>query len=637
MPREHLHRFEQDGKRFAIDPETCFCFECDAISWDVLEYYPETPETRICHLLGDKHDVKELAEVVSELEWLRATKSILHPPKAEDFPKQFEIERGLKRMTVRLAWGSDASYPSKRGWFGGSDEVASGDSRGIGEDAVALLLGRSEAQQELEVEFVEEEHVHDPVRIAALCARALRAARLADKKVLATVHLTNVALAKAPKALEGHSVSVKLAFQDGAAFEEHLDPLAKVGPTTLSRLAKMVQPAAENVFGRIVVRPNRAEFGDVVAELDAAGFGHIELDLDGAYVANPGLKSHEMVAGLRKTAVYYAEKLSEQHYFRVDPIASLFWRIYNGSPVARSDPAGTNELAVDETGALYPSRLMLGAEKFRVGSLADGVLDEENVKSFDDVGSVTTPVCRRCWVRNLCGGGTAAVHDALTGSFRQPHEPWCEAQRSWMAAAVSAFTALSTKGVNFARVYDQISHKAKPSFLTLVRAAFRMPIAMRPIEESDAEMLVQWENWCEAAYFLCNETGLLMATKYDREMDSLHPLGTHQELIVTRKNGTPIGLLKIRPEPVPGTAQAWVYLRDDRDYASTDVRRGFRTLLQEASKQESIRRLTVPAMEQEKPLQQFLEAVGFEREGILREALYLHGAYHDVGVYGISL
>ena len=47
-----IHRFERAGKRFAIDPETCFCFECDAVSWDVLDHYPHEPVNRIYHLLS---------------------------------------------------------------------------------------------------------------------------------------------------------------------------------------------------------------------------------------------------------------------------------------------------------------------------------------------------------------------------------------------------------------------------------------------------------------------------------------------------------------------------------------------------------------------------------------------------------
>ena len=649
MPYEQIHRFERDGKRFAVDPETCFCFECDAISWDVLEYYPHTPVNQIYHLLSGKHDRHELAEVVGELEWLRATKSILTIPRREDLLKWFELERGLKRVTVALPRevSEDAAVarrrlptvqpPTRRRWFGGKAGREPHTARAMALEAIALLLGRSGTQKDIEIEFVEEGAVHHPDLIADLCAHALRTAQLAGKNLVAAIHVANVSLADTPEALRGHTLGIKLEIRDSSEALDHARALARLGTPSLGRLAKAIQPEAPGVTGRIVVRPNHAAFGKAVQELDAAGFNVIELDMDGAYVGNPGIAPAEMLEGMRESAVYYAGRLLERHYFRLDPIASLFWRVYNGTPLRRSDPAGTNELAVDETGGIYPCGRMAGLAEFRLGSVIEGRLDEDRVREFDDVGSLTTPACIRCWARNLCGGGAAAVHHALTGSFRRPHDPWCDAQRDWMGSAIAAFQLLSSKGIHFERVYNVLGRREKPSLFALARAALTLTIGVRPIEEADAELLTKWENWNEAAYFLFNETGLLLATKYDREMDSLHPRGIEHELMLIRKNGEPFGLLKVRPERLAGCAQGWIYMRDEADYASEAIRKGFRAILKEAGGQQDIRRLSVPVSAKEKGLAAFLEAAGFRREGVLREALYLHGGYHEVAVYSVGV
>jgi uncharacterized protein len=636
MRREFLHRFEHDGKQFVIDPETCFCFECDAISWDVLEYYPELPVNEIYHRLRDKYERKELAEVIGEIEWLRATRSILTVPKQEEMAKIFEVERGVNKLTVALSRDTEPARQTRRSWFGRPAGTASSGAREFAREAVALLLARSMAQKDLHIEFVEVRGIHNAKFIAEVCTYALRAAKLAGKNLTAAVQVSDVALPKTPAAVEGHAVSVCMDFQDAANVLEHVRAFAQVVNETLSRLAKAIQPAATGVAGRIIVRPNHPRFGGVVEELDKAGFSNIELDLDGAYAANPKLDPQSMLPGLSQSANYYAQQLLKHHYFRLDPIAALFWRIYGGTPLRRSDPVGTNELAVDEGGAVYPCWRMRGIEPLRLGSLVDGRFDEDRMKRFEDVGSLTTRECIQCWARNLCGGGTAAVHHAFTGSFRTPHGPWCDAQRSWMGAAVSAFQQLSSKGVHFDRIYKTLARQEKPSLFTLARAALTMTIGVRQIEEADAEMLTKWENWNESAYFLCTETGVFLATKYDREMESLHPRGTDQELVLIRKNGDPLGLLKVRPEQLPGAATAWVYMRNEADYASESIRKGFRAILKEAGAQQSIRRLVVPVSPKEQELAAFLEAVGFKREGVLREALYLHGAYQDVTVYSIT-
>ena len=102
MEREALHRFEAGERRYVVDPETCFCFECDAISWDVLEHYPHQPLNHIVHRLASRHDRRELEEVIGELEWLRTSKSILPAPKHEEIQKHYEVERGLHTVTVLL-------------------------------------------------------------------------------------------------------------------------------------------------------------------------------------------------------------------------------------------------------------------------------------------------------------------------------------------------------------------------------------------------------------------------------------------------------------------------------------------------------------------------------------------------------
>lgn len=636
MTTEALHRFVENDRRFAIDPDTCFCFECDEISWDVLEYYPYASVNRIYHVLGDKHDVKELEEVIGELEWLRATRAILPPRKKDELQKEIQQERGLKRISVQLPRDTEEAVSKKKGWFGQGATVLSTTARDAGRDAISLLFGRAGDRKEISIEFLEEEAIHNPELIADLCAHAVKCGRMAGKKTTAVVRVLNVGLTKLPAAFAGHTVHLQLEFADGAEVLTHLKSLARAGDESLAKLAKILHPDTAGVTGRIIVRPNHPEFGDVVRELDNAGFATIELDLDGAYVANPDLDPNAMLGALRDTAVYYANRLLQQRYFRLDPIAPLFYRIYDGAPLRRTDPAGTNELAVDADGGIYPSPRFFGVDAYRLGSLEKGTIDEEARAQFDEVGSTTTGVCRRCWARNLCGGGNTAVHYTLSGSHRTPHEPWCEAQRAWMASAVSAFNLLSSEGVNFTRVYNTLTRSTKPSLFTMVRAAFRMTVGMKPIEEPDAEMLMSWENWNTASYFLFNEKGVLITTKYDREMDALHPSGVDQEMILVKRGGEPFGLVKLRPEREPGAAQAWVYMHEAADYAADDIRKGFRNILKEAGGQQSIRRLTIPAAVYEEELQRFLEAVGFRREGTLREALFVHDAYHDVHIYGIS-
>ena len=125
----------------------------------------------------------------------------------------------------------------------------------------------------------------------------------------------------------------------------------------------------------------------------------------------------------------------------------------------------------------------------------------------------------RCWAQSLCGGGYVSVHQQWNNSFRTPDIRWCEAQREWLESAIVAFNTLSTQGVNFTRFYESLRGAKGPSLWRILKAAWSTHVVPRPIQESDASMLKSWENWNTSAYFLFNESGLLLATQYDREMD----------------------------------------------------------------------------------------------------------------------
>jgi uncharacterized protein len=653
MAKTRIHRFEINGKRFAIDPETCFCFECDQVSWDVLEHYPEKSITAIAAALREEHPEREVLEVVGELEWLRSTDSILKDLKPSDLYDRFQLNTGLHTVTVVLgeedssgeADASAQTKTSRRGWFGRASGngaqapiPASHRARETASAAVRLLLNRSEKQQGLTLQFVENGRVRDADLLGELCREALRDAALAGKKLTVAVRIDDPAVDNLPEGLRGHRLSVRADFREPSQAAEQMKSFGRASWPDLQRIAKALQGEADAFSGRAIVQPESPDYAEAVPELHKAGFRIIELDLHGVYSSRPETQPSEMLPALNQTAQFYARRLLQGDYFQVHPLAGLFNQIHEGKPVSRSDPAGLNELAVSADGVVYPSRRMLGQEAFQVGNVLEGQLDEDRLSTFHDVGGLTTGVCRRCWARNLCGGGDTSVHHALSGSHRQPFEPWCEAQREWMESAVAAFNILSAEGVNFSRIYQSFGGSGKRlSLVKLARAALQTNALVRPIEEADAEMLVRWENWNDASYFVLHPRSLLLATAYDREMDAIHPETMEQEMVVTRRNGQPIGLVRMGPDAAPGVARAGLFLANEGDYAAADLARSFRFFLGEAGKQQEFRRVVVDAADREPALQGFLEKLGFKRAGTLRQALYLHGAHEDVGVYALDL
>jgi len=634
MATESLHRFVEDDRRFVIDTETCFCFECDDISWDVLELYPNTPVNRIKHLLKDKHDPNEVEEVIGELEWLRHTSAILPKPKKDESSKHPSSAGTLESLSISLPH-QDAENRARRRW-GGSKTESESPAKTFGLDAVALLLARA-GDQLVRLVFIEQGTVRDANLIAELCKHAQRSARLAGRALTTEVCVENVKCSGLPDTVEGHGLSMSVVLAGEADAQAALDLIAGLNNASLNKWGKILQSPGDGVTGHVTLRPAHPNFAASVPALRSAGFNWIRLDLTGAFAADASLDAEAMAEALNEVARSYAESLAANKYFRLDPIAELFNFIYEGKPNHRADTAGAHSLFIDHEGTIYPHQDFSHLESFKLGTLTSGEISEDRREPFFDLGAQNVGVCHACWARGLCGGGAAAVHHARTGAIHTPDETWCEAQRKWLAALVASFNVLSSKGVDFTRVYQSLTLTGRPSVFAVLKSAFQQTVGMRPIEEADGEMLAAWEEWNDAAYFSFSETSVLMTTQYDREMDALHPVGQQQELMLVQQDGTPFGLFRVKPERVKGAAEVSIYFRNESDYASDAVRKGIQNLLKQAGGQQELRRLTASVTASETTLQQFLEALGFQKEGTLREALFLHDAYHDIHLYGITL
>ncbi len=628
MTGERLHRFEVDGTRYALDPETCFCFECDEASWDVLGHYPEETVNRICHLLGDQHPRTEVEEVIGELEWLRSTKSILQTPRQEDLARRFELETGLRDIAV-------LEIPA--------EGVADGVFVETAAMAGRLLLARSERQRalRLDLRMAGAESWRRVLASDAWHGAAGELCRLANqsrKNLSFSTGFDASEQAARSKFLAGHGVEVSfVSAGDGAPPPaEAWRKLAAVKTDRLDKMPGVFDSVSDIFAGRLTVRPGGDNFDGMVAALEKAGFAWVEFDTDAPFIALPGLDPERFTDSLLRNASDYAGLLLKGRLLRVEPFASLFLQIYHGEPKFRRDPAGVNALAVTGSGGVFPGPHFMGIPACHAGSLR-GNVDTDLLRRFNDAGALTTPVCLRCWARGLCGGGDTALHQARTGDFRAPDPAWCCARRRGIEGAVAAFNRLSGAGVNFTRLHGNLSRQARPSLWTMARAAVQLRISARPLEEADAPLLVQWENWNDAAYFTFTEGGMLLGARYDREMDALHPSPLAQELLLTRRDGRPMGLVRVKPDLLPGLGWLWLYLRKEEDYAAGAVRSSLRMLLGEALRGRGLRRVITPAGPGEDALAGCLAAAGFTHAGTARGALFLHGKYHDVRLFAYEV
>ncbi|MBR2930278.1 MAG: thioether cross-link-forming SCIFF peptide maturase [Clostridia bacterium] len=98
--------------------------------------------------------------------------------------------------------------------------------------------------------------------------------------------------------------------------------------------------------------------------------------------------------------------------------------------------SGTEYMAVTPWGDLYPCHQFVGEERYRLGSIYEGVTNTAAQNEFRECNVYAREACRDCWARLYCSGGCAANAYHATGSVKGVYEKGCELFKKRMECAI---------------------------------------------------------------------------------------------------------------------------------------------------------------------------------------------------------
>ena len=98
--------------------------------------------------------------------------------------------------------------------------------------------------------------------------------------------------------------------------------------------------------------------------------------------------------------------------------------------------SGTEYMAVDPWGNLYPCHQFVGEEGYMLGNIWDGVTNGDLREEFRSCNVYAREECRDCWAKLYCSGGCAANAYHATGTIKGIYEPGCELFRKRIECAI---------------------------------------------------------------------------------------------------------------------------------------------------------------------------------------------------------
>ncbi len=605
-----IHTFERNGKYFAVDVHNTFCFECDKITYDALQYYPENTQNKILRILSHKYSKTELLEVWSELEWLRTIGSILKHQKIETWANLLTQNIGLNTLSFLIKKDQLAQFQK------------------IMPLALLRALPQVPTQQKFKINLLLAEKIDTLKGCYELLSELLSSTLpLNDKNLTINLHLS----------IPNHICETLKIGRDEKIFfifeNVSLEFFQRFDAYDENEFSKLLNEQR----GKVLFLPTFLSFIPTIEKFWNNGIKRVILDPSAPFILNPEINIANFFQELTDLTILYTQQLEKRNRYLLEPIMEYFLNIQHGNSVRRRDPAGAEEWFITPDGDVYGGYLYYKNNLCKLGNIQSSDIPITGAESVYSLGINTTPACTHCWAKNLCGGGHGAVHYQLGGKITEPHTNWCNLQRKWIEEIIVQYQELNNAGISLSPEVQTNIEMPHPGKLTVLKhifqGFFKEQISIRPLRPQDEEWLCQWETWNENTYFTLNEGNILTTNQHEKEQEILNANKTYEEWVIIDKKSNPRGLLKIQPHRIPNLATISIYFHNPEDYENRDIQKSFQNILNQVKSRFPKNRWLIPVIPQNKPLIQFIEALNFHKAGTFRDTLFLHQKYHPIDTY----
>ena len=453
-----IHKFEQNGSYILLDINSGAVHVIDKMIYDIMDIFDGSNDAAVREALAGQYDAAELTEALGELHELMAQGELFAPD--IDVPPTFKQSGIVKSLCLMIAQDCNLRCKYCFGDGGSYGQERAVMSPETGREAVDFLIKASGPRKHLEMDFFGGEPLMNMPTVKAVTEYVHQREKETGKTIKLTMTTNGMLLNDENiKWLNDNNFAVVLSLDGRKEIHDAVRPTAG-GQGSYDRVVKNFHKFIDSrkdvssdyrgsyIFLRGTYTHKNLDFTKDVLAMRDAGFDILSME-PVVLKDNPELAIRE--ADLPRVREEY-DRLTEAYmdYHRQGKGFFFFhfnMDLSNGPCVAKrlsGCGAGHEYLAVAENGDLYPCHQFVGRERYRLGSLAEGVTDTHWPQYFRESHVLNKPKCRDCWCRFFCSGGCHANADLFHGDIREPYEVGCEIQRKRLECAlyVQAMLAL---------------------------------------------------------------------------------------------------------------------------------------------------------------------------------------------------
>ena len=455
-----IHSYKLGGLNIVLDVCSGSVHIVDEVAYDIIGMYEDTSREDICAEIlekyKDREDVtkEEIYACFDQLDALKAAGKLYTEDTYEPIAGKLKAKTSgvVKALCLHIAHvcNLNCSYCfASQGKYHGERALMSFE---VGKRALDFLVENSLGRHNLEVDFFGGEPLmnFDVVKQLVEYARSIEKEKgknfrftlttngiLIDDDVIdfANKEMSNVVLS-----LDGRKEvhdRYRVDYQGNGSWE-----------TIVPKFQKLVKErGGKNYYMRGTFTHANPDFLKDIEQMLDLGFKELSMEPVVCASDDPSALTESDKAIVLEQYEKLAELMLKKHR-EGDPFTFYHYMIdLKGGPCIYKRisgcGSGTEYMAVTPWGDLYPCHQFVGEEKYRLGSVFDGVTNLEAQNEFAECNVYSRAECRDCWARLYCSGGCAANAYHATGSVKGIYEYGCDLFRKRMECAIMLEAAKS--------------------------------------------------------------------------------------------------------------------------------------------------------------------------------------------------
>lgn len=448
-----IHQYKLNGFNIVLDTCSGSVHVVDEAAYDIIHIYKEKSPDEIVSYITKKYaarpDINESAvrECIEAVASLEKDGKLFTPDTFEPVADTFKARSGnvIKALCLHVAHtcNLNCSYCfASQGKFHGERALMSFE---VGKRALDFLIENSGTRRNLEVDFFGGEPLMNWEVVKQLVEYARSVEKAAGKNFRFTLTTNGMLINDEVIDFANREMSNVVLSLDGRKEIHDRFRVDYAGngsfDTVVPKFQKLVAArGGKNYYMRGTFTHANPDFLKDIEEMLDLGFDQLSMEPVVCAAGDPSELTSEDRELVKTQYEALAEKMLERRKAG-KPFTFYHYMIdLEGGPCIYKRisgcGSGTEYMAVTPWGDLYPCHQFVGDEKFRLGSVFDGVTNTEIQSEFRACNVYSRPECADCWAKLYCSGGCAANAYHATGSVRGVYKEGCELFKKRIECAI---------------------------------------------------------------------------------------------------------------------------------------------------------------------------------------------------------